>query len=295
MQIKAPAKLNLFLNVGEKRPDGFHEIESLFLALDHSDTIFIEAVPEQPLSLEIIMDFPGIPPEKNIISRAVSLFRANTGYKNGLKISVQKRILPGSGLGGGSSNAAAVLLALNHLDSDGLLPLNSLCEIGAGIGSDVPFFISGASAAYVNGRGEHVQPLELPESFKNLNFILVNPGFPSNTTEAYSLLDVYRKNFPVVVQFPRFSSSQVFGFLKSNPQDWLFTNDFLPVLGEKEPGTVYKQIISLLLDLDAEFAGLSGSGSACFGIFTDKEKAGIARKLLLKQWDNVILTFPLAS
>jgi len=207
VHIEAPAKINLYLAVRGRRPDGFHEIDSLFLALAFGDTLTVETAEGRPKSLEIAMDyqaesgfFADIAPENNIISRAAALFRGRSGYDSGLKIAVQKRIPPGGGMGGGSSDAAAALLALNRLaspaanDGFGLFPRKILGEMAAELGSDVPFFLSGACAAHVTGRGERIQPLELPDSVKSLCFLLVNPGFQSDTAEAYRLLDAWREN-----------------------------------------------------------------------------------------------------
>ena len=316
MKVEAPAKLNLHLQIGDRRPDGFHDIESLFAALAWGDTLSFETFPK-PQALEIRMDWqplgalfsdglPAIPPEKNIISRAVSLFRSRTGYEEGLKITVEKRIPPGGGLGGGSSDAAATLLALNRLASEGKNPVSdaALAEMGASLGSDVPFFFhADTGIAWISGRGERVQPLELPESARNLSIVLVNPGFSSDTAEAYRLFDLWRgKNPPILPQ----DSAFLLKSLSGPPQNWPFFNDFLTVFkaaskaaaGESpsmsETFTIYQSIIAGLREQGADFAGLSGSGSTCFGVFSGREKAGLARKNLVVLWPFVVDTFLLA-
>lgn len=331
MKVEAPAKLNLHLHIGGRRPDGYHEIESLFIALALGDTLFFEAV-NQPLMLEIRMDwqlpggdFPAIPPEKNIITQAVSLFRSRTGYEQGLKITVEKRIPPGGGLGGGSSDAAAALLALNRLaapDGAGLLSAAVLAEMGASLGSDVPFFMysTAGSAAWVSGRGEKVQPFELPETARGLPVVLVNPGFPSDTAEAYRLLDGIRegkeknchKREEIYHETPCNSVIKNFelmpvGYdvrqvLAGSPREWPFFNDFLTVFTNSAAesslvggmNTTCQHIISSLKELGADFAGLSGSGSTCFGVFPGQEQAESARKNLLLYWPFVFGTFFLA-
>ena len=321
IKIEAPAKLNLHLKVGDRRPDGFHDIESLFLALAFGDTLYLETTPsETMIPPEIRMDWqssgplPAIPPEKNIISRVISLFRSRTGFNTGLKVTVEKRIPPGGGLGGGSSNAAAVLLALNSLASDGtaLVSEADLAEMGASLGSDVPFFLCGSPAAWVSGRGEAVQPLELPESVMNLALVLVNPGFPSDTAEAYRLLDSWRKgsgewgvgNGERDSKY-RSTTREYSGSPNNDPYSLLptphslisiphFFNDFLPVLTASDKGTAYQRIITELRELGADFAGLSGSGSTCFGVFSEQKKAKTAKESLLKRWPFVIITFLLA-
>ena len=308
MKVEAPAKLNLHLQIGDRRPDGFHHIESLFVALAFGDTLSFETV-HKPQVLEICMNwqpqsggFSAIPPEQNIISRAVSLFRSRTGYEKGLKITVEKRIPLGGGLGGGSSDAAATLLALNRLASEDKSPLSDakLAEIGASLGSDVPFFLyADRGAAWITGRGEQVQLLELPESVRNLSIALVNPGFSSDTAEAYRLFDLWRgKNTPILTQSREFLLQSLSG----PPQNWPFSNDFLTVFkdtaGEypamSETFTTYKQIISGLREQGADFAGLSGSGSTCFGVFSGREKAESAREKLAVHWPFAVGTFLLA-
>ena len=301
--VQAPAKLNLHLHVGDKRPDGFHDIESLFLALAFGDTLHLETLPGLPDSLEIRMDWQSaenkaIPPEKNIITRAVSLFRSRTGFHDGLKVAVEKRIPPGGGLGGGSSDAAAALLALNRLaspDGKALVDAETLLEMGASLGSDVPFFISEAAAAWVGGRGEKIQPLDLPEANRGLSLVLVNPGFPSDTAKAYRMLDSEQragnKEQVTGVENCDFWNNQ----LKKKPNRWAFFNDFLPVfLSHGETGAYYQQIMASLRGLGADFAGLSGSGSTCFGVFSEQNQAQLAQELLLKHWPLVFVTFPLA-
>jgi 4-diphosphocytidyl-2-C-methyl-D-erythritol kinase len=288
--IEAPAKLNFHLKVGNRRPDGFHDIESLFVALAFGDTLRFETTPSKT-GPEISMNWQ-IGGE-NIISRAISLFRERSGFNQGLKVAVEKRIPLGGGLGGGSSDAAAALLALNRLAADGgLLNAAELAEMGASLGSDVPFFLNNAPAAWVTGRGEHIQPLELPESVLNLALVLVNPGFSSDTAEAFRLLDGARTalnhlNAPCPPCSPCLREMD-------SPRDWRFFNDFLPVLTDSDKGAVYQRVIFELRELGAEFAGLSGSGSTCFGVFSGQNQAESARKALVKRWPFVIISFLLA-
>jgi 4-diphosphocytidyl-2-C-methyl-D-erythritol kinase len=277
MTILAPAKVNLHLAVLDRRPDGFHNIESVFLALDFADTLCFKLV-KQENSAEIVMkpDSVPIPPEENVIFRALSLFRAKTGFSKGLRIKVQKRIPIGGGLGGGSSDAASTLLALNKL-ADNALDSDLLLEMGESLGSDVPFFLHKTAAARVTGRGEKIETLSPPLLF----LTLVNPGFPSDTAAAYRLLDKKREgkeNLP-----PKQTVNKM-------PFDSFF-NDFLPVFEEPE-SSVYNDIISKLMDSGAEYANLSGSGSTCFGVFLDRAKAQNAVKILRKKWNFVQFCSP---
>jgi 4-diphosphocytidyl-2-C-methyl-D-erythritol kinase len=308
IRVEAPAKLNLHLGIGERRSDGFHGIESLFLALAFGDTLHLETASSP---LEILMDWKTeapvlLPPEKNIISRAVSLFRSHTGFDGGLKISVEKRIPLGGGLGGGSSDAAATLLGLNCLFSQVVpggkaLTEAELAEMGADLGSDVPFFIYNTPAAWISGRGERVEPLILPETARDLSFVLAGPGFPSDTVRAFRMLDSWKSMHTSVLPppDPRLLRESFSG----PPREWQFFNDFLPVFcgnaeGDtalSEAGSVYQRIIDCMKEQGADFAGLSGSGSTCFGVFTRHKSAESARKALERQCSFVIITFLLAS
>ncbi|MCL2211826.1 MAG: 4-(cytidine 5'-diphospho)-2-C-methyl-D-erythritol kinase [Treponema sp.] len=259
----APAKVNLYLKVLDKREDGFHNLESVFLTLNFGDTMYFQPI-ECENSIEITMRGINslIPTEKNIIFKAISLFRQKTGFSKGFKITVDKRIPLGGGLGGGSSNAASTLLALNKLAgfpcaSDALL------EMAAFLGSDVPFFIHETAAALVTGRGERIQPIETP----SVHLALVNPGFTSDTAAAFRLLDEHRERE------------------KNN------TNDFLSIFPEKEK-SVYDGIILKLKELGAEYANLSGSGATCFGVFNDSEQARKAADIMRGSWDFSMFCSP---
>ena len=313
IEIAAPAKLNLCLLVGDRRSDGFHGIESLFLALAFGDTLRVETAPQQKSLLELRTDWqPGtfldelLPPESNIVSRAVSLFRDRSGWDTPLAITIEKRIPLGGGLGGGSSDAAATLLALNRLaspDGDGLLSGAALAEMGAALGSDVSFFllenaIGGThTAAWVSGRGEIVRPLALPPGVSGLSFVLINPGFPSNTAQAFRLLDEWR-----LIPRQQLSIETYLRSFTAQPRDWQFSNDFLPVFIAASEGdgvlgkfgTAFREILDALGELGADFTGLSGSGSTCFGVFSEPEKADLARESLLPRWPLSIVTFSLA-
>jgi len=275
LPVFAPAKVNLYLTVKNKRPDGFHDIDSVFLAVNFGDTLYFD-VTEGKNTVEIAMEGLNspLPTEENIIFKAVSLFREKTGFSQGLKIKVEKRIPLGGGLGGGSSDAAAALLALNKIAG---LPCRreNLLEMAAFLGSDVSFFVYETSAARVTGRGERILPIDAPMLF----LVLVNPGFSSDTSVAYKLLDENR-NYKT-------SNDAICEILKEGIFDEKvyshFTNDFLSVFPEPEK-SVYNEIIAKLRESGAQYANLSGSGSACFGIFADREQAQKTAETLRGKW-----------
>ncbi|MCL1959480.1 MAG: 4-(cytidine 5'-diphospho)-2-C-methyl-D-erythritol kinase [Spirochaetes bacterium] len=304
----APAKVNLHLTVGGRRADGFHNIESIFIKTDFGDTLSF--LPVDGNNVEIDMEFEEdarfteyvnftedagytdsplsvIPQEKNIIYKVAALFRNKTGFERGLIIKVKKRIPAGSGLGGGSSDAAGTLLVLNKMAG---FPLTSgaLLEMSGELGSDVPFFTHGAAAAWVTGRGECIKPLKTPRLF----LTLAAPGFPSGTAAAFRLLDNYRQSFAsgergdIYIEHTAPLLHEInLAVVNNNLLDYMsgnFYNDFLPVFSETEK-TAYNGIIMQLKELGAEYAGLSGSGSACFGVFKEKAQADNAASVLAKK------------
>jgi 4-diphosphocytidyl-2-C-methyl-D-erythritol kinase len=293
--IEAPCKVNLHLSIGEKRPDGYHSLESIFAVLSLVDTLSFERHgKEGDFSLEINWETTGeaIPTEKNLVFRAVSLFREQTGFTKGLKVCLDKRIPAGAGLGGGSSDAASTLMALNHL-SELALPMESLAAMAVLLGSDVPFFLRGG-AAFVSGRGELIEPVEPPVG---LWAVLVKPPFPSDTSTAFRLLDERRASIKRFRYNPVPKGSLIKA-LKSDPETWPFFNDFLPLFldsGEKIPmAAAYRTIPEKLRALGASFTGLSGTGSSCFGIFKKKEAAEKAAKALGGGENHTKFTFFLA-
>lgn len=281
--VSAPAKINLHLSVLEKRSDGFHNLESIFVTVNFFDTLYFTPQ-KSPFLTTISMKWDknipsvSIKTEDNIIFKALSLFREKTGFDMGLEIKAEKRIPSGSGLGGGSSDAASVLLALNRF-AGFPLSMDELLETASVLGSDVPFFIYETSAALVKGRGESITPVEVPAWF----FVLVNPGFPSNTAAAFKLLDEYRASKKITVD--HLESSMTKNILNNLSQD-VFRNDFLPVFNDPEK-SVYNNIINSLKELGAIFSGLSGSGSTCFGVFNEKKSAERAAFSLQKKWKFV--------
>jgi len=181
MQVNAPAKINLSLRVLGRRSDGFHEIETLIAPISLCDEIKIRQHPGKK-EIAFQCDDPSVPKgENNIVVRAVKVFFEETKVISGLSIELKKRIPHGAGLGGGSSDAASTLLALNELFETNL-PREALAKMAEMIGSDVPFFIF-QSAAVCKGRGELVSPTKLREQ---LTVLLLKPEFGVPTQWAYS-------------------------------------------------------------------------------------------------------------
>jgi 4-diphosphocytidyl-2-C-methyl-D-erythritol kinase len=292
----------------------------VFVSLSFGDTLAITALEgdfsRNFTALEVTGPFSGaegLSPRENIVTRAAALFRERTGYDKPVRIALEKRIPPGGGLGGGSSDAASALMALNAL-AETRLGDGELGKIGEKLGSDVPFFLSGG-AALVTGRGERVRPLEMPAG--QLSVVLINPGFSSGTAAVFTKLDEFRAiNYPALKGvlhpcvpinatitdsfgklFERegLSGEDLIRSLGENPASWPYVNDFLPVLREdREYGAAYNRIFRDLQELGSDFFGLSGSGSTCFGIFTDRGSAEKAFDALFRSHSFVKLTFFLA-
>lgn len=179
LELLVPAKVNLSLEVKGKRPDGFHDLESLMVPVSVFDRLVLS---HREGELRFSCDDPTIPSgEENLVVRAARLFCETFGFEPRLEIHLEKHIPHGAGLGGGSSDAASVLLGLNALFGSEL-SAEQLAEVGAELGSDIPFFIY-QSAAVITGRGEHVQPVKFPH---RLPLLLIKPSFGVPTPWAYS-------------------------------------------------------------------------------------------------------------
>ena len=180
MEILAPAKINLSFRIKGRRADGFHEIETLMAPVSLADRLTIERAGDDG-RIRFSCDDPSLPVgDDNLVVRAARLFQETTRISAGLRIVLEKKVPHGAGLGGGSSDAASTLLGLNELFATGL-DQKKLLELGAQLGSDVPFFIV-RSPAICRGRGEIVAPTTLPGRFQ---LLLVKPAFGVPTPWAY--------------------------------------------------------------------------------------------------------------
>jgi 4-diphosphocytidyl-2-C-methyl-D-erythritol kinase len=181
--VPAPAKLNLFLHVTGRRPDGYHELQSVFMLIDWCDTLHFEKRPGGAISRE---DLTLTLPALDLITRAAHLLQKHTGCTDGVHIAVEKQIPAQAGMGGGSSDAATCLLALNRLW--GLkLKLPALEKLGLQLGADVPFFLRGHNA-WVEGVGEKITPIELPAA----RFWVVKPPQGIDTSQIFAHPDLKR-------------------------------------------------------------------------------------------------------
>jgi len=254
MQVSAPAKINLSLRVLGRRSDGFHEIETFIAPISLFDELKIEQrAGKQKVALRC--DDPSVPQgEDNIVMRATNLFFEKTRINSSVSIELKKKIPHGAGLGGGSSDAASTLLALNELFETNL-PREALAKMAETIGSDVPFFIF-QSAAVCKGRGELVSPTRLG---KQLSLLLLKPEFGVPTQWAYS----------------RWRDSREIPALSYDPQTLerqTFLNDLERPVFEK---FVFLAEIKMWLLKQPEVCAalMSGSGSTVFAVLRDRAAA----------------------
>lgn len=256
--VEAPAKINLHLRVLGRRADGFHDILSLFQALSLCDILDIRIGSGRGVRLSGDFDCP---PSENMIVRAARAYCRAAGIRDGMDIRAQKRIPSGAGLGGGSSDAAATLLALNRA-YEGRLDAGELGSLGAALGSDVLFFLQGPCAV-VTGRGEKVDPVEGRSDF---SVAILYPGFPSPTAAAYAAVDATRAEGAWgsggAVDRDGVRLREEYG---RNPAQWPFSNDFYEALAREQPE--YRRAYEALKETRADYISLTGSGSAFFGVY----------------------------
>lgn len=280
LTIKAFAKVNLGLKILKKRMDGYHNIETVMQTVSLFDQLHISLKNNDIL---ITTNNPQLPCDKsNLCYKAAIAFMKKIGQKTGVLIHIEKNIPIGGGLGGGSSDAASVLKALNILLAT---PLSNrdLKKLAFLVGSDVPFFIDGGTA-YVSGRGEKLKAIK-PEPF--LRYIIVYPGFSIDTKWAYSKIN-FLTNIKNYIRIPDYNFDTT--AIRKNTT-WL-KNDFEEVmLREFGELRVVKQFLS---QNGAVTVSLSGSGSSVYGIFDDEEKLNRAFRLISNKvyWAKKAFSIP---
>ncbi|GMG86549.1 4-(cytidine 5'-diphospho)-2-C-methyl-D-erythritol kinase [Biformimicrobium ophioploci] len=190
--LPAPAKLNLFLHILGRRPDGYHELQTLFQLLDFGDEIRFARSDSSDIRLE--SPLTDVPLEQNLVYRAARLLQEHTGQKKpGAQLQLVKRLPAGGGIGGGSSDAATTLLGLNKLWNLGL-HLDTLAELGRQLGADVPVFVRGRTA-WAEGVGEQLQAVEMPEDF----FLVLTPGCHVSTQAVFTDPRLTRDTAPITL------------------------------------------------------------------------------------------------
>jgi 4-diphosphocytidyl-2-C-methyl-D-erythritol kinase len=253
-----PAKVNLFLEVLNKREDGYHNINSLFVAVSLFDTLEFRRTDSHGIYLALTGQNPLSIGQDNLISKSWNLMSERFGIGGGLDVILTKRIPVAAGLGGGSSDASATIFACNHLFHLGLSH-TEMAELSAEIGSDCPFFFSSGSSI-VSGRGEIIDDIQIPTGFW---LVLVKPAISVSTAYAYGQLGRCLTNYKSPFKLP--SCRTVENLLSALA---LTGNDFEPV--QFSAHDELSAVRDRLIEYGALLVRMSGSGPTIFGLFTEE-------------------------
>ncbi len=257
----APAKLNLFLHVVGRRADGYHLLQTVFQFLDFGDELSFALRSDGKICR--LSPLPGVSEEQDLVVRAARLLQRHCGVNRGVDIRLEKRLPMGGGLGGGSSDAATTLLALNRLWQTGL-DSAQLAALGLSLGADVPIFIHG-HAAWAEGIGEQLQPVDLPEPW----FLVIMPPVSVATAEVFSAPDLIRDAQPITIR----------AFLAGEG-----VNTLEPVVTSR-----YPEVAGALAWLGKYGqARMTGSGGCVFAPFEAEEAARRVLRKLPPEWRGFV-------
>ena len=272
VRVPAYAKVNLRLDILGRRPDGYHELRTIFQAISLHDTLQLKLTKQPGIDLRIIGNsrLAGEPCQENLVYRAIQEFSSAVELRQGVRAELTKRIPVGRGLGGGSSDAAAALLGLLRLTRKGIDGVRVL-EIASDLGADVPFFLHGGRALGI-GRGNEIYPL--PDSTRRQLLVVSPHEIAVPTKDAYQWLTQELTNHQDTNKLVRFCA------LCWSPQGGGLSNDFEAAVFPRYPRLA--AIKGELLQHGAAEASLAGSGSAVFGVFQHPAKARRAARAFPK-------------
>lgn len=262
----APAKLNLFLHITGRRADGYHLLQTVFQLLDYGDSLRFAL--REDGAIDRISELPGVPCDVDLVVRAARLLQEACGCRLGADIELVKRLPLGGGLGGGSSDAATTLVALNRLWACGLR-FEELAALGVQLGADVPVFVHGRSA-WAEGIGERLSPIELPSRW----FVVIKPPVEVSTAALFSAPELTRNCTPLTISaFSLGAGVNVFESL---------VRTRYPLVGEAldwldRQGACY----------DAT-ARLTGTGSCVFAVVSDRRQAQDVLDRVPTQWQSFV-------
>lgn len=253
----APAKLNLMLRITGRRPDGYHELQTVFQFIDLADQLSFRIRPDARVRRADAL--PGVTPAQDLTLRAARLLQQEAGVQQGVDIRLDKHIPMGGGLGGGSSDAATVLVALNRLWGCGMA-CDDLARLGLALGADVPVFVHGM-AAWAEGVGERVEPIQLDEPW----YLVIAPACHVSTASVFAAPELTRNSSPITIR----------AFIAGDRR-----NDCLEVVRDRYPEVLQA------LDWLTEFgeAQLTGTGACVFAEFTDEASARAVYAQLPEGW-----------
>ena len=264
----APAKLNLFLHVIGRRPDGYHDLQTIFQLIDRCDRIGLAVRADGQITRPVGM--AEVEPDRDLAVRAARALQQHTGTGLGADVHVIKHIPPGGGLGGGSSDAASVLLALNELWHCGLA-LPELAQLGVSLGADVPLFVRGSSA-WGEGRGERLTAMELPPRW----FLVIHPGVGVDTAQMFQAPELTRNS--AVITIRAFAESRA-------------VNVFEPVVCARRP-EVAQALDWLRAQVDAHgvtiTARMTGTGACIFAGFERAPDAERVAARVPDRWSSFV-------
>jgi 4-diphosphocytidyl-2-C-methyl-D-erythritol kinase len=285
LHLAAPAKVNLGLRIVGRRPDGYHELESLFVPLDWGDDLALGVGPGDGIRLQVLGDEEGVPSgDSNLAWRGAQRFLDSAGQRHAVELVLTKRIPAGAGLGGGSSDAGAVLRGLDRL-LPGALADTRLRAVAAELGADVPFFLD-PRPAFVRGIGERIEPLA---ALPALALLLAHPGERLSTAEVYAATDAAGLALTPAGVSPRLPPlsalrSEAAPGLTRLPEllrllaGGLLANDLEPAAVRLCPALA--TLRSGLEATGAAAVGLSGSGPTLYAVFPSREEAYAAARQL---------------
>lgn len=253
LTLPAPAKLNLMLHITGRRADGYHELQTLFQFLDYGDELSFRL--REDGQIRLLTELPGVDHDSNLIVRAARLLQRESGCALGADIQLTKRLPMGGGIGGGSSDAATTLVGLDHLWNT-RLGEDRLAELGLNLGADVPVFVRGR-AAFAEGVGERLQPVDLPEPW----FLVIAPQVSVSTAEIFADPELTRNTPAITVR----------SLLAGGGH-----NDCQPVVEKRYPEV--RNALSLLNKFVQ--ARMTGTGACVFGSFPNEGEADKVRRQL---------------
>ena len=261
----APAKLNLFLQITGRRPDGYHALQTVFRLLDWGDTVYLRPRPDGVIA-RIGAGAAGVAEADDLLVRAANLLKSDANCVEGVDIGIEKRIPMGGGFGGGSSDAATVLVALDRLWGLGFGE-DRLAALGLVLGADVPVFVRGRNA-WAEGVGEQITTIALAPAW----YLLASPGVHASTAGLFQAPDLTRNAAP----------AKMSDFLSgTSPSGAALDNAFEPVLRRREPAV--EAVFEALARIGTP--RLTGSGSGCFVEFATRDAAMDALQRLPAQLD----------
>ena len=257
----SPAKLNLFLHILGKYDNGYHQLQTRFQLLDRGDELAFDVTNDGNITLN--PSIPGVNDEDNLIVKAARLLQTHTGTDKGANIRLKKSLPMGGGIGGGSSNAATVLVALNYLWQCGLSTAE-LAGLGLRLGADVPIFVEGRTG-FAGGVGEHISPADLDEQW----YLVVNPGIHVGTADIFREPALPRNTPPMEWHNYTFAATH---------------NDCQSIVCKKHPE------VAILLQWLLQFAPsrMTGTGACVFSVFSDEHSARRVLGKLPAEWSGFV-------